>query len=63
LFHDATAAAHDVDLIVTDVWTSMGQEQEQEQEQARRLADFSGFQVDTQLVSAAGPDILVMHDN
>ena len=57
LFHDATAAARDVDLIVTDVWTSMGQEQEQ----ARRLADFSGFQVDKRLVSAAGPDVLVMH--
>lgn len=57
LFHDATAAARDVDLIVTDVWASMGQEQEQ----ARRLADFSGFQVDKRLVSAAGPDVLVMH--
>ncbi len=57
LFHDAGEAAHDVDLIVTDVWASMGQEQEQ----ARRLADFSGFQVDTRLVAAAGPDVLVMH--
>ena len=57
LFHDAAAAARDVDLIVTDVWASMGQEQEQ----ARRIADFSGFQVDTRLVSAAGPDVLVMH--
>jgi len=57
LFHDATVAARDVDLIVTDVWASMGQEQEQ----ARRIADFSGFQVDTRLVSAAGPDVLVMH--
>ncbi len=57
LFHDAVVAAADVDLIVTDVWTSMGQEQEQ----ARRLADFSGFQVDARLVSAAAPDVLVMH--
>ena len=57
LFHDAVVAAADVDLIVTDVWTSMGQEQEQ----ARRLVDFSGFQVDTRLVSAAGADVLVMH--
>jgi len=57
LFHDAAVAAKDADLIVTDVWASMGQEQEQ----ARRLADFSGFQVDKRLVSAAGPDVLVMH--
>jgi ornithine carbamoyltransferase len=27
----------------------------------RRLADFSGFQADTRLVSAAGPDVLVRH--
>jgi ornithine carbamoyltransferase len=57
LFHDAAVAAKDADLIVTDVWASMGQEQEQ----AQRLADFSGFQVDKRLVSAAGPDVLVMH--
>lgn len=57
LFHDAREAARDTDLIVTDVWASMGQEEEQ----ARRLADFSGFQVDAQLVSEARPDALVMH--
>lgn len=57
LFHDAMQAVRDADLIVTDVWASMGQEQEQ----ARRLADFSGFQVDARLVSAARPDVLVMH--
>jgi ornithine carbamoyltransferase len=57
LFHDAAEAAHEADLIVTDVWASMGQEQEQ----AQRLADFSGFQVDARLLSAARPDALVMH--
>jgi ornithine carbamoyltransferase len=57
LYHDAHEAVLDSDLIVTDVWTSMGQEDEQ----ARRLADFSGFQVDAKLVSAARPDALVMH--
>ncbi|MCK5364207.1 MAG: ornithine carbamoyltransferase [Gammaproteobacteria bacterium] len=57
LFHDAAVAAKGADLIVTDVWASMGQEQEQ----AQRLADFSGFQVDERLVSTAGPDVLVMH--
>ncbi|NCF83384.1 MAG: ornithine carbamoyltransferase, partial [Proteobacteria bacterium] len=57
LFHDALEAVRDADLIVTDVWASMGQEEEQ----ARRLADFAGFQVNAQLLSAARPDALVMH--
>ncbi len=57
LFHDALEAAIGADLIVTDVWVSMGQEDSQ----ARRVADFSGFQVDAQLVSAAHADALVMH--
>ncbi len=57
LFHDALEAVRDADLIVTDVWASMGQEEEQ----ARRLEDFSGFQVNAQLLSAARPDTLVMH--
>lgn len=57
LFDDALQAARQADLIVTDVWASMGQEQEQ----ARRLADFAGFQVDARLVSAARADALVMH--
>lgn len=57
LYNDAAEAASDVDLIVTDVWASMGQEEEQ----ARRLADFAGFQVDAGLVAAAGSDVLVMH--
>ena len=56
-FHDAFEAARDADLIVTDVWASMGQEDEQ----ARRVADFAGFQVNSKLVSAARPDALVMH--
>ncbi len=57
LFHDAREAARDADLIVTDVWASMGQEEER----ARRVADFAGFQVDARLVAAARPDALVMH--
>ena len=57
LFNDAVEAADGADLIVTDVWASMGQEEEQ----ARRIADFSGFQVDARLVGAAHPDALVMH--
>jgi ornithine carbamoyltransferase len=57
LFHDAREAVRNADLIVTDVWASMGQEEER----ARRIADFSAFQVDAKLVAAARPDVLVMH--
>jgi ornithine carbamoyltransferase len=57
LFNNAIEAARGTDLIVTDVWASMGQEEEQ----ARRLADFAGFQVDADLVAAANADALVMH--
>ncbi|MDD5036397.1 MAG: ornithine carbamoyltransferase [Methylococcaceae bacterium] len=50
-------AAQDADLVVTDVWASMGQEQEQ----ALRAEIFAGFQVDAQLMALAAPDALFMH--
>lgn len=57
LFHEPKLAASNADLIVTDVWASMGQEEEQKiREQA-----FANFQVDTALMSAAKPDALFMH--
>jgi len=55
--HDPVGAARDADLLVTDVWASMGQEQER----ARRVADFDGFRIDTRLLDAARSDALVMH--
>lgn len=51
------AAATDADLIVTDVFASMGQEAEQE----KRLQDFQGYQVTNELMSLAQPDALFMH--
>lgn len=57
LTHDPKLAARDADLIVTDVWASMGQEAEK----ARRARDFSGFLVDTALMRLAKPDALFMH--
>ena len=50
-------AAKDADLVVTDVWSSMGQEQQQKQ----REAAFKNYQVDRQLMSAAKSDALFMH--
>jgi len=57
IFHDPRAAVAGGNLVATDVWASMGQEDEQ----ARRLEAFRGFQVNEELVSAAAPDALVMH--
>ena len=55
--HDPEAAARGADVLYTDVWASMGQEDER----ARRLRDFQGFQVDERLVRLAASDVLVMH--
>ncbi len=45
------------DLLVTDVWTSMGQEKEQE----ARLAAFKGYCINEELMSLANSDALFMH--
>lgn len=50
-------ASKDADIIVTDVWTSMGQESESKQ---RELA-FKGFQVDKKMMSKAKDDAIFMH--
>ena len=50
-------AAQNVDLIVTDVWASMGQEDEQRE----RLRMFKHYQVDGEILSRAASDALFMH--
>ena len=50
-------ALADTDVIYTDVWTSMGQEQEREQ----RRRDFAEMQVNGQLLQLAPPSARVMH--
>jgi len=54
---DPVEAVRDADVINTDVWASMGQEDEQQE----RLDVFQGFQVDKQLLSHAKPDCIVLH--
>jgi ornithine carbamoyltransferase len=54
---DPRAAARGADVLYTDVWTSMGQEDER----ARRLNDLAGYGIDGELVRAAGPDAVVLH--
>ncbi|MDP3143563.1 MAG: ornithine carbamoyltransferase [Candidatus Omnitrophota bacterium] len=57
LTNDPFAAVKDADVIYTDVWASMGQEDEAE----KRKKDFAGFQVNSQLVAKAKKDYLFMH--
>ncbi|HUH37208.1 MAG TPA: ornithine carbamoyltransferase [Spongiibacteraceae bacterium] len=54
---EPAVAARDADLLVTDVWASMGQEREQ---QVRRQR-FKGYQINRELLSLARPDALYMH--
>lgn len=58
LFADPSEAVTGADVIYTDVWTSMGQEDEAE---VRRRV-FRGYQVDAKLVRMAKGDAIVMHD-
>lgn len=51
------AAAKNADLIVTDVWASMGQESEQ----TERINKFQDYQVNPELMAEANSDALFMH--
>ncbi|OZB37480.1 MAG: ornithine carbamoyltransferase [Halothiobacillus sp. 14-56-357] len=53
----AHEAASGADLVVTDVWASMGQEDERE----RRLRDFKTFVIDDDVMARAHSDALFMH--
>jgi ornithine carbamoyltransferase len=57
LMHSPRKAAREADVLYTDVWTSMGQEDER----ARRLRDLAGFGIDADLVQLAGDDAIVLH--
>ncbi len=54
---DPAEAVRNADVVYTDVWTSMGQEQER---QARQRA-FRGFQVNGRLLAGANRQAIVMH--
>ena len=56
-FENPNDACRGADLIVTDVWTSMGQELEIKQ----RETAFKGFQVDQKLMGQAKDDAIFMH--
>jgi ornithine carbamoyltransferase len=54
---DPHEAVKKADVIYTDTWTSMGQEEETE----KRKKVFPPYQVNAKLVSEASPDVIVMH--
>ncbi len=54
--NDPRAAVDGADIIYTDTWISMGQEEEKQ----KRIKDFVGFQVNADLVKLA-PDAKIMH--
>ena len=57
LTKDPKEAVANVDLVVTDVWTSMGQEGAQ----AERVKAFADFEVTKELMAIANSDALFMH--
>jgi ornithine carbamoyltransferase len=57
LTHDPRAGAEGADVLYTDVWTSMGQDEERE----RRLHDLAGFGINETLVRVANEDAIVLH--
>jgi len=54
---DPRAAARHADILYTDVWTSMGQEEEAE----KRMKAFRGYQINRDLLKVTREDVLVMH--
>ncbi|EMU55699.1 MAG: ornithine carbamoyltransferase [Clostridium butyricum] len=50
-------AVKGADVVITDVWTSMGHEEESQE----RIKHFEGFQVNTELLKNANDDVLVLH--
>ena len=55
---EPSEAVKNADVVYTDTWVSMGQEDEK----AERIAIFGNYKVDEELVKAAKPDFLFMHD-
>ncbi len=58
LMRDPAEAVAGADVVYTDVWASMGQEQEA----AQRKEMFAGYTVDAKLMAQANKDAIFMHD-
>ena len=54
---DVLAAAKEADVVVTDVWASMGDEAEAQ----KRQQDFVGYQINNEVMANAKSDAIVLH--
>lgn len=57
LVNDPETAVQDADVVITDTWASMGQEEEK----AIRMQAFQGYQVNEELMKKAKPGAMVQH--
>jgi ornithine carbamoyltransferase len=57
LSRDPHDAARGADVLVTDIWVSLGEEAARE----KRLRDLEPYRVDEALVASASPDVIVLH--
>jgi len=57
LVRDPYAAADNADVLVTDIWTSLGTDEEAE----RRIRDLEPYRLDAALLGAAAPGAIVLH--
>ena len=57
VIHDPMKAAKNADILSTDVWVSMGDEEEYDQ----RLRDFKPYQINSKLLEQAKHDVMVLH--
>jgi ornithine carbamoyltransferase len=55
--NEPAAAVADADIVYTDTWVSMGQEEEKQ----KRNADFAGFQINAELLKSAPAEAKIMH--
>jgi ornithine carbamoyltransferase len=57
LVRDPREAAAGADVLVTDIWVSLGQEESRD----RRMADLEPYRLDESLVEIAAPEAIVLH--
>lgn len=57
LTRDPQVSVRNADVVVTDTWISMGQEEEAK----KRKVDFAGYQVNRELMSLAAPEAVFLH--
>ena len=55
--NDPTNAVHGANVLYTDVWSSMGEENQKE----KKDKDFLGFNIDQDLVRNADKDAIILH--